>query len=269
MGFLNIHNNSLSGNTLRMYLSDYGKAVLTSEVSLLDSIEKFGLSDSDMDYRRFVGDGSCVNAITVTGNCGVTGTSVSALTGTCFYDLPDSRGGDPLVLSGDYGTLASVMVGPIFEMKKGNIKFYNSTIGSNYNQSTLWSTYREPKNHQKVETPASGMKSSCWSLGGSVVSYFPSYCITCADFNSDGYVDINDFKTFLSLMGNETKNNELVGDFDGDGVVGVKDLNSFLKCLGNNGENVLEYCKDEYVFCMLCEYLGKESPCNGDCITCI
>tara|TARA_R110000803_G_scaffold39998_8_gene86154 strand:+ start:1131 stop:1940 length:810 start_codon:yes stop_codon:yes gene_type:complete len=269
MGFLNIHNNSLSGNTLRMYLSDYGKAVLTSEVSLLDAIEKFGLSDSDIDYRRFTGNGSCVDAISVTGDCGVTGTSVSALTGSCFYDLPDSRGGNPLVLSGDYGTLASVMIGPTFEMKKGNIKFYNTSVGSNYNHSTLWSAYQEAIPHQKVEIPASGMKNSCWSFGGSVTSYFPSYCLTCADFNEDGYVDINDFKTFLSFMGNETKNNELVGDFDGDGVVGVKDLNSFLRCLGNNGENILEYCKDEYVFCMLCDSLGKDSPCNGDCITCI
>jgi len=70
-------------------------------------------------------------------------------------------------------------------------------------------------------------------------------------------------------MGNKSTNNELIGDFDGDGIVGVKDLNSFLKCLGNNGENIFEYCKDEYVFCMLCEYMGKESPCNGDCMTCI
>ena len=46
MGFLNLYNNSLSGNTLRVYLSDYGKAVLTSQVSLLDAIEKFGLADS-------------------------------------------------------------------------------------------------------------------------------------------------------------------------------------------------------------------------------
>ena len=85
MAFLNIHNNSLSGNTMRLYLSDYGKAVLTSQVSLLDAIQKFGLSDSDIDYRRFVGNGSCVDNISVTGDCGITGTSVSALTGSCFY----------------------------------------------------------------------------------------------------------------------------------------------------------------------------------------
>jgi|9_EtaG_2_1085328.scaffolds.fasta_scaffold02541_2 hypothetical protein len=269
MAFLNIHNNSLSGNTMRLYLSDYGKAVLTSQVSLLDAIQKFGLSDSDIDYRRFVGDGSCVDNISVTGDCGVTGTSVSALTGSCFYDLPDSRGGNPLVLSGDYGTLSSVMKGPKFEIKKGNIKFYNSSIGSDYVQSTLWSAYKPPVKYQEVEIPSSGMKSSCWSMGMSVTTYFPSYCTICADFNQDGYVDINDFKTFLSLMGNKSTNNELIGDFDGDGIVGVKDLNSFLKCLGNNGENIFEYCKDEYVFCMLCEYMGKESPCNGDCMTCI
>ena len=88
MGFLNLYNNSLSGNTLRVYLSDYGKAVLTSQVSLLDAIEKFGLADSDIDYRRFVGVGSCVDTISVTGDCGVTGTTVSALTDSCFYDLP-------------------------------------------------------------------------------------------------------------------------------------------------------------------------------------
>jgi len=269
MGFLNLYNNSLSGNTLRVYLSDYGKAVLTSQVSLLDAITKFGLADSDIDYRRFVGLGSCVNDISVTGDCGVTGTSVSALTGSCFYDLPDSRGGNPLVLSGDYGTLSTVMMGPAFEMKKGNINLYNTSLGGNHTQSTLWAQYNPPTTYEKVDNPASGMKSSCWSVGDSVTKYFPTYCSVCADFNQDGYVDINDFKTFLSFMGTQTKTNTLVGDFDGDGLVGVNDLHSFLRCLANNGENILEYCKDDYVFCTMCEYLGKESPCNGDCITCI
>tara|TARA_R110000824_G_scaffold18850_4_gene73967 strand:- start:15438 stop:16244 length:807 start_codon:yes stop_codon:yes gene_type:complete len=268
MGYLNIYNNALSGNTLRLYLSDYGKSILGSDVSLLSAIEKFGLSDSDIDYRRFTNSGSCVSQISLSGNCDDT-TSVSALTGSCFYDLPDSRGGDPITLSASYGTLASVMAGPTFELKNGNIKFYNTSLGVNPNQSTLWANYTPPTPADKVEEPGVAMMSSCWSKSNVVSNLFPAYCVVCADFNKDGYVDLSDYKTFLSFMGGESKTTELVGDFDGNGIVDKSDLNTFLRCLSNNGENVLGFCEDKYVFCSLCEHLGNASLCNGDCISCI
>ena len=268
MGYLNIYNNTLSGNTVRLYLSDYGKSLLTSNIGLVGAIEKFGLSDSDIDYRRFTNNGSCVSQISLSGDCDDT-TSVSALTGSCFYDLPDARGGDPLTLSGNYGTLASVMAGPTFELKNGNIKFYNTSLGVNPSQSTLWANYTPPTEEDKVEEPGAAMMNSCWNLNNSVASFFPTYCSVCADFNEDGYVDINDYKTFLSFMGGESTTTELVGDFNGNGIVDKDDLNIFLRCLSNNGENILGFCEDKYVFCSLCEHLGNESLCNGDCISCI
>ena len=267
MGYLNLYNNTVSGNTLRLYLSDYGKSVLTSNKSIFLEIEKFGLSDSDIDYRRFTNSGSCVSQINLSGVCDST-TSVSALTGSCFYDLPDIRGGEPLTLSGSYGTVGTVMKGVVHEIKNNNIKSYNTSLGINPVQSTLWANYNDSGTQDKIQTPGSAIESSCWGKS-SVSMYFPTYCVTCADFNNDGKVDLDDYKTFLSFMGGESKTSELVGDFDGDGIVGEEDLNSFLRCLSYNGENILEFCTDKYVFCTLCEYMGSKSPCNGDCITCV
>ena len=118
MGYLDIYNNELSGNTFRLYVSDYGKSLLTSTGGLFYAIEKFGLSDLDMDYRKFVNDGSCTGQ-----------TSYSALTGSCFYDLPDLRGGEPVSLSAAMGTTSAVMVGPRWDIKSGIKESYNTSLG--------------------------------------------------------------------------------------------------------------------------------------------
>ena len=76
MAYLDIHNKGLSGNTCRIYLSDYGKSLLASCGGFMDKISKFGLSDNDVDYRRFVGDGSCAGE-----------NNASGFSSTCFYDL--------------------------------------------------------------------------------------------------------------------------------------------------------------------------------------
>lgn len=259
MGYLDIHNKSLSGNTFRIYLSDYGKNLLSSGGGFFSAVSKFGLSDSDIDYRRFVGDGDCVSQ-----------TSLSALTGSCFYDLPDLRSGEPTSFSGSYGSTPSVMVGPVSDIVSGVMKLYDTSVGVNPVRSTLWSKYKKPENVDEVEEPQSGMFSNCWTVGESVAGYFPSYCTTCADFNGDGIVGLDDLKTLLQMMGSSVgTTNELIGDFNGDGKVDGNDLTSFINCMRHNGTDINSFCSDKEVFCLLCEHLGESSPCNGDCLGCI
>jgi len=259
MAYLNIHNNSVSGNTFRLYLSDYGKLQLAGNGSFYSMIEKFGLGDKDMDYRRFASGNTCQSE-----------GGLSALSSSCFYDLPDSRGGELTTISGGYTTYASVMVGPKYSIESNVIKLSNTSVGVNPQPSTIWLKYNEPIKSTELEEPDSGMFSSCWTLGKSVTTFFPSYCWACSDFNGDGKIDIDDLKIFLNLMeGEENGTRELIGDYNGDGKVDMTDFNIFLNCMTYDGSNILDFCKDKEVFCLLCEHLGEASPCNGDCLECI
>lgn len=259
MGYLDLYNNELSGNTFRLYVSDYGKSLLTAPGGLFYAIEKFGLSDLDMDYRRFVNDGSCTDQ-----------TSYSAVTGSCFYDLPDLRGGQPVSLSGTIGTTAAIMSGPRCVIKSGVKELYETSLGVSPVLSSLHAEYNPPEDLKEIKIPDSGVINGCWAEGESVQRFFPSYCTTCADFNLDGLVDYEDLKTFLTYLNTKSiGNNNLVGDFNGDGVVDKVDLYVFLNCLRYNGHDIMEYCEDKEIFCMLCNKLGNESPCNGDCLRCI
>tara|TARA_R110000765_G_scaffold117921_3_gene211913 strand:+ start:4177 stop:4956 length:780 start_codon:yes stop_codon:yes gene_type:complete len=259
MGFLNIYNNGVSGNTFSVYLTDYGKSLFSHGGGFFNAIDKFGLSDSDIDYRRFVGDGDCVSQM-----------GASALTEDCFYDLPDARGGEETSFNNTYGMPnSSIMKGPRFDIQSGVLNFYNTSVGVNPTSSTIWLNYKKPEKEGEIENPNSGSMSSCWTLDKSVTRYFPSYCYTCADFNGDGRVDLEDLKIFLSLLGGSTKDSELVGDFNGDGKVDNKDLSSFLRCMNENNLNITDFCSDKQVFCVLCKQLGDLSPCSGDCLKCI
>jgi len=259
MAYLDIHNNTLSGNTFRLYLSDYGKFTLASTGSLYHSIEKFGLSDRDIDYRRFTTGGTCQSE-----------SGLSALSSSCFYDLPDSRGGELTTMSGGIVTYGSVMVGPRYEIQTGLSKLLNTSLGVAPQPSNIWLKYNARNRPTEIEQPDSGMFNTCWKLGHSVVSFFPSFCWTCADFNHDGEIDGDDLKIFLNLMGNEKDGTQqLVGDFNGDGLVDMEDFNTFINCMKHSGKDIMDFCVDKEVFCLLCEHLGKDSPCNGDCIGCI
>ena len=134
MGYLDLYNNELSGNTFRLYVSDYGKSLLTAPGGLFYAIEKFGLSDLDMDYRRFVNNGSCTDQ-----------TSYSAVTGSCFYDLPDLRGGQPVSLSGTIGTTAAIMSGPRCVIKSGVKELYETSLGVSPVLSSLHAEYNPPE----------------------------------------------------------------------------------------------------------------------------
>ena len=263
MGYLGIHNNTISGNTFRIYLSDYGRNLLSRGKGIYNNIAKFGLSDLDIDYRKFAPTGTCRTQL-----------GLSALTGSCFYDLPDLRG-VPTTISADCGTNPAVMIGPRCDYVSGVYTQYQTSIGSNPIRSSLWAncgnTTQAKVSNPEIDSPKASIQSSCWSYGNSVQNLYPSYCFTCADFNNDGKVDINDLKTFIGLLGTKLDNQlELIGDFNGDGVVDNKDLDSFLRCMRHSvNKDILNYCDDKEVFCALCHHLGNKSPCNGDCITCI
>tara|TARA_B100001564_G_scaffold359720_1_gene382592 strand:+ start:968 stop:1747 length:780 start_codon:yes stop_codon:yes gene_type:complete len=259
MGYLDIYNNDLSGNTCRVYVSDYGKSLLTAQGGFFHAIEKFTLSDLDIDYRKFVGNGSCTGQ-----------TTYSALTGSCFYDLPDLRGGDPISLSADMGTTAAVMEGTRCEVENGIKYLYNTSLGVSPVLSSLHVRYTPTEHEDEIKEDISGSINQCWKNGSTVSNLFPSYCTTCADFNLDGRVDYEDFKTFLQYMGSSSDGDDvLVGDFNGDGKVDMFDFYIFSNCLRYNGFNGNEYCTDKEIFCLLCDKLGPNSPCNGDCLTCI
>jgi len=260
MGYLGTHNDAISGNTFRMYLSDYGRSTLGSGSGILESIEQFGLGDSDIDYRRFVSGGTCDGQ-----------TSLSSLTEDCFYDVPDMRGGDPKSVKRIFGVTQSTFIGPRTQTRSGVISLHNTSLGvAPTNKSTLWAKYKEPISDTKIEEPNSGEYATCWKTGDNITKFYPTYCITCADFNGDGVVDFKDLITFLNLMGTEGKiGSELVGDFNGDGKVDKKDLMIFIDCLKYNGKNILKYCTNKEIYCLLCKHLGSASLCNGDCLKCI
>jgi len=259
MAYLDIHNNGLSGNTCRIYLSDYGKSILASCSGLMDKISKFGLSDNDVDYRRFVGTGSCAGENNATG-----------FSSSCFYDLPDARGGEPLTFSADYGTNASVSIGPRFTFDNNRITFYETSLGVTPIKSTMWMNYTTQE-EDEIPEPQSGLHDSCWVIGNNSGSFYPTCCYTCADFNGNGSVGIEDLKFFLTLMNSTSTSiqNTLVGDFNGDGIVDKKDLNIMMNCLYHNGLQLDGICRDTEVFCLMCDKLGDDSLCNGDCFTCI
>lgn len=259
MGYLNIHNVSLSGNTFKLYLTDYGKTLLTTGGKFVDSIKKFGLSDSDINYKAFVGSGNCVPD-----------TELSALTSNCFYDIPSSRGRVQSNTEVNYGTLSTVMVGPSCEVKDNRVFTYDLGVGTNPTQATIWANHQPPKKIEGINEPESGVFSNCWTVGSSVVNFFPTYCTACADFSGNGNIDREDFKLLINLLGSTAEEGEeLIGDFNGDGKVDSEDLGYLNRCLIANGAKFFDYCLDSEIYCMLCDKLGEKSICPGDCTKCI
>jgi len=244
MGYLNTYTTGSTAKTLKIYLTDYGKSVMVGGNNLISAITKFGLSDNDINYVGMSDDG-CVSS---------TGVSTS-----CFHDIPDNRGGTQSTADRSYGSLDSVMSGPTCGVNNNTIDILGNTVI----KSTLWATGIDA-----TETKA--MLNGCWTVGESIVVYFPTYCNVCTDFNGDGVTDIEDFKSFITTI-NDTaeEDGDLVGDFNGDGVVDIEDLNLLIRCLPKKENTLKKYCLDTSVFCLLCDKLGDESPCSGDCTRCI
>jgi len=243
MGYLNTYNAS-SPNTFKIYLTDYGKSVIVGGNNLISSITKFGLSDNDINYVGMVDD-DCVSA--------------GVISADCFHDIPDVRGAIQSTADRSYGSLDSVMSGPTCGVNNNSVDI----IGNTVIKSTLWATGSDG-----IETK--GMINGCWTVGESIVVYYPTYCNACTDFNGDGTTDIDDFKSFITTINDTAEEGEdLVGDFNGDGVVDIEDLNLLVRCLPKKITSLQKYCLDSSVFCLLCDKLGDKSPCSGDCTKCI
>ena len=244
MGYLNTYSADTTTKTLKVYLTDYGKSVMVGGNNLMSAITKFGLSDNDINYIG-MNDDDCVNDGVINTNC--------------FHDIPDNRGVVQSTADRSFGSLDSVMVGPKCDVVSNTVDILGNTVI----KSTLWSTGIDEE-----ETKA--MIHGCWGVGESIVRYYPTYCNVCTDFNGDGITDIEDFKSFITTINDTADEGEdLVGDFNGDGVVDIKDLDLLVKCLPGKTITLQEYCKDVSIFCMLCNKLGDESPCSGDCTKCI
>jgi|TARA_R110000765_G_scaffold418874_1_gene522668 hypothetical protein len=244
MGYLNTYSAGSETKTLKIYLTDYGKSVMVGGNNLVSAITKFGLSDNDINYVGMV-DEDCVNDGVISTNC--------------FHDVPDVRGAVQSTADRNYGSLDSIMNGPKCDVNHSTV----NVLGNTVIPSTLWSTGSDG-----IE--AKGMIHGCWGVGESIVIYYPTYCNVCTDFNGDGITDIEDFKSFITTINDTADEGEdLVGDFNGDGVVDSKDLDLLIKCLPNKTITLQEYCKDSSVFCLLCDKLGDESPCPGNCTKCI
>ena len=262
MAFLDLKGEGITGNTFTMYLSDYGKSVLANgflgNLNFFNSINKFGLSDKGMDYRRFSTDfsGNCVNQI-----------GFSALTGSCFYDIVNDRGGVPLssttATTVDFGCTQSILKGPRVQIINNTVILTDTDQGTAPDDSTLWHTF-------SYQGDSSPMMSNCWKVGGNITPFLPTYCMACADFNKDNVVDKEDLATFLQSWGGQAFNeNELIGDFNGDGVVNNEDLDAFLKCWEVMGPDTTPNpCSDVDSFCMMYYYLGMNSPCKGNKSVC-
>ena len=126
----------------------------------------------------------------------------------------------------------SVLVGPRFRFNKNRVTFYETSEGIAPDTSTLWYNY-DSQPIDEVILPESGFQDTCWVLGNDISRYYPTCCVTCADFNNSGAIEIDDLKFFINLMGTKstTIKSTLVGDFNGDGIVDTKDLVIMLKCI--------------------------------------
>ena len=90
MGFISTANT----NTLEVNLTDYGKSILLGNAGggLMEQIVKFGLRDSDIDYRRFTGNSSTQTYGPCYSQSLSVNTNMTSLSGDCFYNYPDIRG---------------------------------------------------------------------------------------------------------------------------------------------------------------------------------
>ena len=220
MGFISTANT----NTLEVNLTDYGKSVLLGNAGggLMEQIVKFGLRDSDVDYRRFTGDSSTETY----GPCHDQSLSINpnmtSLSGDCFYNYPDVRG--------RYGMEVcdlAVLDGPTTD---GTTILFNPP-----RQGNLWYT-----TNQDLESKA------CFEKGFDVRNLgLNEYGCKCSQFGIYRD-DINDngsikpgYPTYTDViqMYNYVKNPRYfeddeykVGDFTGEGEINCDDFCWVVEC---------------------------------------
>tara|TARA_R110000803_G_scaffold39315_4_gene84849 strand:+ start:54032 stop:55018 length:987 start_codon:yes stop_codon:yes gene_type:complete len=221
MGFINTGNT----NTLELNLTDYGKSILVgnSGGDLLSQIVKFGLKDSDIDYRRFSGDsktqsyGPCYDQSSLFNN------KIESLSGECFYNYPDVRGRVGVEVCN-----MAVLQGP--DTNGSSILFNPKPSGY------LWYTLNEdlePKYCFKK-----GYNSTNLGLN--------EYGCKCSQFGlyndeivSDGirpgyptYRDVIQMYNYTKNPRNYPDDNYKVGDFTGEGDINCDDFCWVISCYG-------------------------------------
>ena len=249
MGFISTANT----NTLEVNLTDYGKSVLLGNAGggLMEQIVKFGLRDSDVDYRRFTGNSSTQTY----GPCHNQSLSINpnmvSLSGDCFYNYPDIRG--------RYGMEVcdlAVLDGPTTD---GTTILFNPSRRGN-----LWYT-----TNQDLESK------SCFEKGFDVRTLgLNEYGCKCSQFGIYRD-DINDkgsvkpgYPTYTDViqMYNYVKNPRYfeddrfkVGDFTGEGEINCDDFCWVISCYkkgvnetsgGLNGQ-ITPYSKQKFEEMML------------------
>ena len=220
MGFISTANT----NTLEVNLTDYGKSVLLGNAGggLMEQIVKFGLRDSDVDYRRFTGNsstetyGPCYNqSLSINPN-------MVSLSGDCFYNYPDVRGRYGLEVCD-----MAVLDGPTTD---GTTVLFNPTRKGN-----LWYSLQEDLEPKACFQKGFDVRDLGLNEYGCKCSQFGIYE---DDVNNNGSVKPG-YPTFIDVaqMYNYVKNPRYfeddeykVGDFTGEGEINCDDFCWVVKC---------------------------------------
>lgn len=233
MAFVNTGNT----NTLEINLTDYGKSILlgNSGGDLLNQIVKFGLKDSDIDYRRFSGDSKSQSYGPCYAQSSLHNNKIESLSGECFYNYPDVRG--------RYGSEVcnmAVLQGPDTN---------GTTVLSNPKPSGyLWYSLNEDLESKQ-----------CFKRGYNTTKLgLNEYGCKCTQFGlyhdeliSDGIRPGYPTYTDVIQMYHYVENSKLdkidddykIGDFTGEGVVDCDDFCWVINCYGKGLSEVGEDSK--------------------------
>ena len=223
MGFISTANT----NTLEVSLTDYGKSVLLGNAGggLMEQIVKFGLSDGDVDYRRFTGNSSTQSY----GPCYDQSLSVNpnmvSLSGDCFYNYPDIRG--------RYGVEVcdlAVLDGPTTD---GTTILYNPPKTGN-----LWYSTKKDLESKGCFEKGVDIRSLGLNEYGCKCSQFGIYRDDISDKGGvkPGYPTYTDVVQMFNYVKNPrhfTDDNFKIGDFTGAGEINCDDFCWVVSCYKN------------------------------------
>ncbi len=220
MGFISTANT----NTLEVNLTDYGKSVLLGNAGggLMEQIVKFGLRDSDIDYRRFTGNSSTQTY----GPCYSQSLSIDSnmvsLSGDCFYNYPDVRGRYGMEVC-DMG----ILDGPTTD---GTTILFNPTRKGN-----LWYSLKEDLESKACFQKGFDVRNLGLNEYGCKCSQFGIYRDDVNDNGSikPGYPTFTDVAQMYNYVKNPRyfEDNEYkVGDFTGEGEINCEDFCWVIKC---------------------------------------